>query len=195
MRKVLVTGGAGFIGSYLCQLLLARGDEVVAVDDLSTGDLRNLGEFRNHPRLEFMQGDLSDRQLVGEVLAGVNEVYHLAAAVGVALVVRCLEGHRQIPRVGLLARVPTADRGRPLLQRRRPRQTGAYGMVLPRFVEAARRGGPQIVHDDGQQTRCFAPVQEVVKAVIALMSTPLALGKIFNIGSDQPITIEALARE
>jgi UDP-glucose 4-epimerase len=76
-----------------------------------------------------------------------------------------------------------------------PRQSGAYGMVLPRFVEAALAGKPLVVHDDGQQTRCFAHVADVVSAVLALMQSPAALGRVFNIGSDQPVTILELARQ
>ena len=75
-----------------------------------------------------------------------------------------------------------------------PRQTGAYGMVLPRFVDAALAGGPLVVHDDGRQVRCFAHVSDVVRAVLALMETPQAVGRVFNIGSDQPIAILDLAR-
>jgi UDP-glucose 4-epimerase len=262
VKNVLVTGGAGFIGSFLSEALLARGDEVLVVDDLSTGNSQNLENVRNHPRLRFVQGDQSDSQLVREVLADVNEVYHLAAAVGVALVARqpietikrnivptdwllseLLRRHQSGQQVKFFLASTSEVYGKnpkpvwsedddivlgpttfsrwsygaskaidefmalgywreydlPIVVGRffnviGPRQSGAYGMVLPRFIEAARSGGLLIVHDDGQQTRCFAPVQEVVKAIIALMETSTAVGKIFNIGSDQPITIEALAQ-
>lgn len=262
VKNVLVTGGAGFIGSFLTEAILARGDEVLVVDDLSTGDSKNLEDVHNHPRLRFVRGDLSDSQLVREVLAGVDEVYHLAAAVGVALVARqpietikrnieptdwllseLLRRHQSGQQVKFFLASTSEVYGKnpkpvwsedddivlgpttfsrwsygaskaideflalgywreydlPIVVGRffnvvGPRQSGAYGMVLPRFVEAARSGGPLIVHDDGRQTRCFAPVQEVIKAVIALMETSTAVGKIFNIGSDQPITIEALAQ-
>ena len=262
VKNALVTGGAGFIGSHLVEMLLNAGRQVVVVDDLSTGQLDNLQPVRDHQQFEFVQGNLADAGLVRELLDGVQEVYHLAAAVGVALVAeRPIETIRRNiePTDWILAELarrhqegqavkfflastsevygknpratwreeddlvlgPTThsrwsygaskaiDEFLALGYWRQyklpvvvgrffnvvgPRQRGAYGMVLPRFIDAAKSGRPLIVHDDGKQIRCFAPVTVVVRAVVDLMSTPSAVGQVFNIGGDQPISIESLAR-
>lgn len=261
-KRVLVTGGAGFIGSHLTEALLARGDHVTVVDDESTGSAKNLDAVRGHERLTFVQGSVGERQLVEQVTAGVDEVYHLAAAVGVALIarkpmetierniyptellfsslkdrvqrgesVKCflastsevygknpkdtwaedddiVLGPTTKPRWSygaskaideFMGLAMWREYGLPVVIGRffnvvGPRQTGAYGMVLPRFVDAALAGKPLIIHDDGQQTRCFAHVQDVVQAVLALMTTPQAVGRVFNIGSDRPISILELAQ-
>ena len=263
MRRVLVTGGSGFIGSHLTEALLERGDRVTVVDDESTGAASNLAAVRSHEGLTYVQASVGEREVVEELTADVDEVYHLAAAVGVALIARkpmeTIERNiypTELVLSSLRARVqrgetvkcflastsevygknpkdtwsedddivlgPTTkprwsygaskaideflglatwrEYGLPVVIGRffnvvGPRQTGAYGMVLPRFVDAALAGQPLIVHDDGQQTRCFAHVQDVVNAVLALMETPEAVGKVFNIGSDQPISILDLANE
>lgn len=262
MTHVLVTGGAGFIGSHLTEALLARGDTVTVVDDESTGSAANLCTALGHERLTYVQGSVGDRELVDRLTADVDEVYHLAAAVGVALVasqpmqtierniyptemllsslrartlrgeaVKCflastsevygknpkdiwsedddlVFGPTTKPRWSygaskaideFLSLATSRECGLPVVIGRffnvvGPRQTGAYGMVLPRFVEAARTGKPLVVHDDGQQTRCFAHVHDVVKAVLQLMSTPEAVGNVYNVGSDQPISILDLAK-
>ncbi|MCA9119870.1 MAG: GDP-mannose 4,6-dehydratase [Planctomycetaceae bacterium] len=262
MKQVLVTGGSGFIGSHLTEALLARGDRVTVVDDESTGNVGNLATARQNTRLTYVQGSVGDESLVRELTNNVDEVYHLAAAVGVALIARapmetierniyptelilsCLRdriqrgeavkcflastsevygknpkdtwsedddlvfGSTTRPRwsygaskaidefMGLASH---REYGLPVVIGRffnvvGARQTGAYGMVLPRFVEAALTGRPLIVHDDGQQTRCFAHVDDVVSAVIALMETDTAVGRVFNIGSDDPISILGLAQ-
>jgi UDP-glucose 4-epimerase len=263
MARILVTGGAGFIGSHLVDHLLAGGDEVVVLDDLSTGRAENLAHISSHARLRMISGSIVDSQLVSQACEGVEEVYHLAAAVGVALVAsrpidaieRNIEPTRQLleelcrrralgqvvklflastsevygknpkaiwreeddlvfgpttkPRwsYGMskaideflaLGRAKTDNL--PVVVGRffnvvGPRQTGAYGMVLPRFVSAALANKPLMVHGDGSQTRCFAHVRDVVKAITTLMATPSAMGRVFNIGSDQPITILELARQ
>ena len=262
VAKVLVTGGAGFIGSHLTEALLQRGDEVVVVDDESTGRYENLSAVCNHPALTYVRGSIADEPLVHRVSAEVDEVYHLAAAVGVALIARqpieTIE--RNIyPTQLLLDKIcrrvargesvklflastsevygknpkPTWDEEDDLVfgatTRARwsygaskaideflalacwrqsqvpvvigrffnvvgPRQSGAYGMVLPRFVKSALAGQPIVVHDDGLQMRCFAHVQDVIRMVMALMSEPKALGRVFNIGSDQPVSILELAQ-
>ena len=260
-RRVLVTGGAGFIGSHLTEALLARGDEVVVIDDQSTGSAENLSQVADHPHLRLVNGSVGDPELLEEFTAGVDEVYHLAAAVGVALIarkpmetierniyptemllaklrarvqrgesVRCflastsevygknaketwaedddlVFGSTTRPRWSygaskaideFLALATAREYGLPVVIARffnvvGPRQTGAYGMVLPRFVEAALAGQPLVVHDDGQQVRCFAHVHDVIHAVLALMSTDDAVGRVFNVGSDQPVSILELA--
>jgi len=262
VKHCLVTGGAGFIGSHLTEALLARGDRVSVVDDESTGSIDNLAAVMDHPHFRYTKGTVADRDLVRRLVADVDEVYHLAAAVGVALIasapIRTIEtniyptglilaelGRRQ--EQGHTAKLflasssevygrnpkprwseeddlvfgPT-DRARwsygtskaideflalaywrqqrlPVVVGRLfnvvgPRQSGAYGMVLPRFVEAALAGGPLVVHDDGLQVRCFAHVWDVVRAIIGLMDREEAIGRVLNIGSDQPISILELAR-
>lgn len=262
MTHALVTGGAGFIGSHLCEALIAQGRTVTAIDDESTGNRQNLAHLEGHENFRFVSGTVADRDLIKSLLTEANEVYHLAAAVGVALIqeepIQTIE--RNIyPTELLLAEIAALrDAGQDLKmflastsevygknpkatwteeddlvfgsttrprwsygaskaideflalaywQQRKtptvigrffnvvgPRQTGAYGMVLPRFVEAALSGKGPTVHSDGGQIRCFAHVNDVVSAVIQLVDTPAAAGQVFNIGSDRPVTILELAQ-
>ena len=255
--RVLVTGGAGFIGSHLCERLLADGHEVVAVDDLSTGSTANLAVARSHRRFRFVRGSVLDARLTGRLVAKTDAVAHLAAAVGVLLIVESpvrtietnirgtevvLEAAARRRAVVLLAstsevygkssKVPFAEeddtvlgpttkgrwsyaasklvdeflalsywkeRGLPAVVARLfntvgPRQSGRYGMVLPRFVEQGLKGGPITVFGDGRQTRCFAHVEDVVGALAALLRNRRARGGVFNVGSDEEISIGALAR-
>ena len=262
MSHVLITGGAGFIGSHLAEALLARGDRVSVIDDESTGSAENLAGVRRNPRFHYTKGSVADADLVRETLDEVDEVYHLAAAVGVQLIasrpIYTIENNvyptglllaelQRLHAAGrrvkfflastsevygrnpkptwteeddlvfgpttrarwsygtskaideFLALAYSRQHGLPIVVGRMfnvvgPRQTGAYGMVLPRMVDAALSGGPVVVHDDGQQVRCFAHVQDVVAAIVALMGTPAAAGQVFNIGSDQPVAILDLAR-
>jgi UDP-glucose 4-epimerase len=262
MKQMLVTGGAGFIGSHLVEALLARGDSVTVVDDESTGRFENLAGVREHARLKIVRGSVSDAALLRSVLDGVEHIYHLAAAVGVALIAKeplqtierniyptqllldelCArhkagqsirfflastsEVYGKNPKPvwdeedDLVFGATTRPRwsygaskaidefltlacarqfGLPVVIARffnvvGPRQTGAYGMVLPRFVEAALAGRPLIVHDDGRQVRCFAHVADVVGAVVKLVDSDETLGRIFNVGSDQPVSILELAK-
>ena len=262
MKHCLVTGGAGFIGSHLAEALLERGDRVAVVDDESTGAVENLAAVMDHPRFDYTRGSVSDRELIRLLLEEVDEVYHLAAAVGVQLIaqspIRTIESniyptelildelgrrHRKGREVKLflasssevygrnpkprwneeddlvfgpttrsrwsygtskaidefLALAYWRERRLPVVVGRLfnvvgPRQTGAYGMVLPRLIEAALSGGPLVVHDDGRQTRCFAHVADVVRAILGLMEREEAVGRVFNIGSDRPISILELAR-
>lgn len=261
-RNVLVTGGAGFIGSYLTEQLLADGCQVTVIDDESTGRFANLDAVKSHAQLHVLRGSAGNLSLLEEVLPKVDEVYHLAAAVGVALIARepiqtiernifpthqllakLLELHQAGRTIKMflastsevygknpksiwneeddlvfgsttkprwsygvskavdefLALAHHRANGLPIVVGRffnvvGPRQTGAYGMVLPRFVDAAMMGRSLQVHDDGQQTRCFAHVRDVVSAVLRLMRTPEATGRVFNIGSDQPVSILELAK-
>ncbi|HMC11839.1 MAG TPA: GDP-mannose 4,6-dehydratase [Pirellulaceae bacterium] len=261
MARVLVTGGAGFIGSHLTEALLARGDQVLVIDDESTGRFENLAAVRQHSGLQLVRGSVGDAALVRSSLDDVSEVYHLAAAVGVALIAReplqtierniyptqllldelcrrhaagqslkfflastsevygknpkptwteeddLVFGPTTRPRWSygaskaideFLTLACARQFGLPVVVGRffnvvGPRQTGAYGMVLPRFVDAALAGEPLVVHDDGQQVRCFAHVKDIVAAVLALLRSPTAIGRVFNIGSDQPVSIRDLA--
>lgn len=255
-RRVLVTGGAGFIGSHLVRLLADRGDSVTVVDDLSTGSRGNLDQ-----RARFVHADVRDA--LGGVLAGesFDQIYHLAAVVGVKLVVddplNAIEvnvgrtsdvlrfaltaGRGGSPSKVLLTSSsevygkgtanpfseddnvvygPTTvsrwcygcskaideylalayhrQHGLPTVVVRLfntvgPGQIGDYGMVLPRFVRAALEGRAIEVYGDGTQTRCFCDVRDVVQAFPALLDQPQALGRVFNVGSDQPISIYDLA--
>ncbi len=262
MAYCVVTGGAGFIGSHLVEALLARGDRVLAVDDESTGSVQNLSGVLGHPRLAYLRASLMDPTVIEKITAEADQVYHLAAAVGVALIAadpvraietnilptawilralgrRCqqgqpvkfflasssevygknpqpiwTEGEEMVfgptsrPRWAygaskaideFLALAWHRQVGLPVVVGRffnvvGPRQSGAYGMVLPRFVEAALEGRPLVVHDDGQQIRSFAHVRDVVRAVLLLMDCPEAVGRAVNIGSDQPISIFELAQ-
>jgi UDP-glucose 4-epimerase len=261
VRKSLVTGGAGFIGSHLTEALLARGDCVTVVDDISTGALENLAAVLDHPQLTMIQGTVEDAELVSQVVAGQDHVYHLAAAVGVALIAKqpietiqrniqptqlilaeLQKRHEQGEEVRIFLASTSEVYGKnpkptwceeddlvlgattrprwsygaskaideflalacwrqyqlPVVVGRffnvvGPRQSGAYGMVLPRFVEAALAGNSLVVHDDGQQIRCFAHVEDVLRAVLALMESDAATGQVVNIGSDEPISILGLA--
>jgi UDP-glucose 4-epimerase len=253
---VLVTGGAGFIGSHLVERLLAEGESVVVLDDFSTGDLRNLQAVATHPRLNLIHGQVSGHPGLKELVAGCSFVFHLAAAVGVELVVnspiRTIETNLReteavlvaaaaggIPLLltstsevygkstrgefseedDLLIGAPTLgrwsyacsklmdeflalaymrERGLPVIVVRLfntvgPRQTGRYGMVLPRFVRSAVSGDPLRVYGDGEQSRCFCHVADTVEALRRLQGTPAARGEIINIGNNQPITIRNLA--
>jgi len=261
VKRILVTGGAGFIGSHLVDALLARGDTVAVVDDCSTGSLENLKSATNHPRFSFHRGSVANVELMRKLIAEVEEVFHLAAAVGVDLIntdpIRTIETNINPTETLLKLSRARHSAERPIklflastsevygknpkpswteeddlvlgpTSRPRwaygaskaidefltlaywrqhrlpsviarffnvvgPRQTGRYGMVLPRLVDRALSGQPPIVHDDGQQVRCFAHVADVVRAVLALMETPEAVGRVFNVGSDQPVSIRELA--
>jgi UDP-glucose 4-epimerase len=256
MHTSLVTGGAGFIGSHLVEALLAAGRRVVVIDDLSTGALANLERVRRHPHLQVVIDSIANEDRLAELIRRADDVYHLAAAVGVRLVLeepvrtvttnvgpteailRLLddrpkplflastsEVYGKNPKVPLaedddLVLGPTS-RGRwiyacskaldeylalgyyqrsglPVVIGRffnvvGPRQVGRYGMVLPRFVAQALAGGPLVVYDDGRQVRCFAHVADVVRGMLDLMACPAAVGRAFNLGSDEPVTIRALA--
>lgn len=257
-----MTGGAGFIGSHLTEKLLARGDDVIVVDDESTGRYENLAAVHDHPRLTYVRGSIGDEWLAHRVASEVDQVFHLAAAVGVALIARqpIQTIERNIYPTQLLldkirARVARGESVKLFLASTSevygknpkplwdedddlvfgattkarwsygaskaideflalacwrqsrvpvvigrffnvvgPRQSGAYGMVLPRFVKSALAGEPVVVHDDGHQVRCFAHVHDVVSAVMALMDEPSAVGRVFNIGSDFPVSILELAQ-
>ena len=253
----LLTGGAGFIGSHLADALLAQGDRVIVIDDLSTGRMENIAQLKGHARFEYTLDTVMNRQVMAELVDRSDFVYHLAAAVGVKLIVespvRTIETNVRGTEVvleiankkkkpviifstsevyGKSSKVPFSEeddlvmgattRGRwayacskaldeflaiayfhekklPVVVARLfntvgPRQTGRYGMVLPNFVKQALSGRPITVYGDGSQTRCFGYVRDVVWALTRLVSDERAYGQVFNIGSEEEISILELAR-
>ncbi len=254
--NVLVTGGAGFIGSHLVGQLLGNGHAVWVIDNLTTGCLENLSSYQGLSQFTFIRGDIRDAELVQLVIKDVDQVYHLAAAVGVQLIAKdpvwtiqtniggtecVLEKANRFGKKVFLAStsevygkseaVPFKEEddfvlgstafsrwsyacskaideflGQAYFEQYGlgvvigrffntvgPRQTGQYGMVVPRFVQSALKNDPIEIYGDGQQTRCFSYVGDIVDAVTRLMSCEEASGKVFNIGSDHEITIEQLA--
>ena len=254
--RVLVTGGAGFIGSHLSEVLLERGNEVWALDDLSTGRLENVATFQSHPRFRFLEGDVTDSSLVMGLVAQTDQVFHLAAAVGVKYVLEnplrslitnirgsevvleaCTQHGRRVVLFsssevyGKGVSVPFSENDDRVLgpthklrwsyacgkavdeclaqaywQQQQlpvtvvrcfntcgPRQTGAYGMVIPNMVVRALRGEPILVYGDGLQSRCFSAVHDVVRGVLMLADNPASIGEIYNIGTDEEITVLGLA--
>jgi UDP-glucose 4-epimerase len=255
--KIFMTGAAGFIGSHLVEHLLSNGHQVTGLDDLSTGTLNNLRSVADHPEFRLVQGSILDRDLVGKLTEGCDQVYHLAAAVG-AFVIRdrTLESLRTnihgtenvveaASRCGavLLAASTSEiygknakpglseedDRiiGSPLKSRWSyseakaideslidaycrerglkaviirffntvgPRQTGRYGMVIPRLTRQALAGEPLTVYGTGEQIRCFCHVHDVIPALTKLIATPEAYGRAVNLGNNEPTTINELAK-
>ncbi len=252
----LVTGGAGFIGSHLVERFLAEGARVTVVDDLSTGRRENLAAVRTDPRLELIEARVSDCASLLALAAAADAIVHLAAAVGVELVVRSpirtlrtnLDETEAVLAAAVGAAVPVLlastsevygksqreefredddlvigppylgrwsyacsklmdeflalacarERGLPVLIVRLfntvgPRQTGRYGMVLPRFIEAARAGRPLRVYGDGRQARCFCHVADTVEALTRLLRCPAARGQIVNVGGTEEVSIRTLA--
>ena len=256
-KRIVITGGAGFIGSHLAERLIGQGDHVSVLDDLSTGRRENSARFESSSAFAFHQGTVEDSRLVDQLVANCDAVYHLAAAVGVQLIVdRPIESirktvygtevvleaayrHRKPVLItsssevyGKGTRVPFGEdddvlmgstkhtrwcyayskgideflglayhrqHGLPvtivrLFNTVGPRQVGMYGMVLPRFAAAALGNRPLQVYGDGRQTRCFCHVADVADAMVRLMATPSAAGQVFNLGSDEEISINDLAK-
>jgi len=256
--KALITGGAGFIGSHLADRLVKLGHRVTVLDDLTTGRLENVEQLKGNPHFELVVGTVLNEYLVDKLTERNDVIFHLAAAVGVELIVKkpleslttnikgseivldmayryrrkilitstseiygkningpLKEGDDRILGSPLktrwsystakavdemLAYVYWKEKHVPTLIVRLfntvgPRQTGAYGMVMPRFVEHALKNKPLTVYGSGKQSRCFLHVQDVVTALIKLMEEPKAVGEVFNVGSQEEITIEKLAKE
>jgi UDP-glucose 4-epimerase len=252
----LITGGAGFIGSHLAEAILARGERVVVVDDLSTGSLDNLRGILGNPKLQFVRDDVRNTATMTTLVDHCDVIYHLAAAVGVQLIVDrpvhtietnihgsevMLDLASKFGRKILVAstsevygkntKVPFNESddttlgsttftrwayacskmvdeflalayheqyGLPAIICRffntvGPRQTGMYGMVVPRFVHCALAGESLNIYGTGKQSRCFTNVADVIGAIITLVECPQAVGQVVNIGNAESITIEELA--
>lgn len=254
--KCLITGGAGFIGSHLADKLTGAGNYVVALDNLSTGRYENIAHLSGNGNFKIVVGSILDEKIVDKLVDEADVVFHLAAAVGVDLIVkRPLESmttnikgsemvleaayryHKKILIAStseiygknvngplkeeddrilgsplksrwsystakaideILAYIYCKEKGLPTIIVRLfntvgPRQTGAYGMVIPRFVAQALENKDITVFGDGKQSRCFLHVGDVADALSKLMNTPAAVGEVFNIGSQEEITITGLA--
>ena len=254
--RVLITGGAGFVGSHLSEALLERGDEVFILDNLSTGSIDNVVHLKGNPRFHYTIDTVSNEPVLAELIDRCDIVVHLAAAVGVKLIVEqpvhtietnvhgtevVLKHANKKKKLVLIASTsevygksadvpfredadlvlgPTVkhrwayacskmideflalaywkERKLPVIVVRLfntvgPRQTGQYGMVIPNFVRQALAGQPITVFGDGRQSRSFTYVGDVVKAMVALIDEPRAVGQVFNIGNRNEITIGDLA--
>ena len=255
--KALITGGAGFIGSHLAEELLNRGDMVYVIDDLSTGRLENIEHLMDSPRFNIAVETILNETVMDRLVSECDIIYHLAAAVGVELIVnkpvevieRNILGTEMVLKLasrylksvvitstseiyGKSDKVPFNENDDRVLgpttksrwsyssskaideflalayyKEKKldvvvvrlfntvgPRQTGQYGMVIPRFVVQALKGEPITVYGDGKQMRCFAYVKDVVEAIINLAHHKEAFGEIFNVGNDEPVTILELAQ-
>jgi UDP-glucose 4-epimerase len=256
--RVLITGGAGFVGSHLAEALLERGDEVFVIDDLSTGSIDNITHLKSHPKFHYTIDTITNEPVLAELLDRCDTIVHLAAAVGVKLIVeapvRTIETNVHGTEVVLklankkkklvliastsevygkstsvpfredadLVLGPTSkhrwayacskmideflalaywkERKLPVIVVRLfntvgPRQTGQYGMVVPSFVRQALTGQPITVFGDGSQSRSFTYVGDVVRAMVALINEPKAIGQVFNIGNGAEISIVDLAEK
>jgi UDP-glucose 4-epimerase len=254
--RILITGGAGFIGSHLAEAYLQRGDAVSVIDDLSTGSIDNIQHLKKHPRFDYTIDNVRNAPVLAELVDRADVVVHLAAAVGVNLIVespvRTIETNVRGTEVvldvankkkktvliastsevyGLSDRVPFREDGNlvmgattkgrwsyacskaideflalaywrekklptiivRLFNTVGPRQTGQYGMVIPRLVKQALSDRPITVFGDGNQTRCFCHVSDVVGALMRLVDEPRAVGEVFNIGSTEEVSILELA--
>ncbi len=258
IMKILITGGAGFIGSHLAERLLGDGHEVFAIDNLSTGSLANIDSFKDNHKFHFSIGSILNRELMDKLISQCDQVYHLAAAVGVKYIIEnpllslktnivgtdnVLELCNKYKAKALITstseiygkseKVPFSEQDNRLLGSTHisrwgyscskaideflalafyrekklpvvivrcfntvgPRQTGQYGMVLPKFVKAALLDQPIVVYGSGKQTRCFADVSDVVGAFVKLMNTAECEGEVFNVGTTESISIDDLAQK
>jgi UDP-glucose 4-epimerase len=256
--KILITGGAGFVGSHLADKLISQGHEITVIDDLSTGRYANVAHLEDTERFRLIIDTVLNEKLMEELIRETDHVYHMASAVGVKLImdhpVKTIETifrgtdvvltfcSRYRKRVlipstsevyGKGASVPfredddlltgATDKHRwayacaktldeflalahyketrlPVVVVRLfntvgPRQTGQYGMVVPRFVHSAIRNEPIIVHGDGTQSRCFGHVHDVVEGLTSLLDNPACFGQVINLGNDQETSILQLAQK
>ena len=253
----MITGGAGFIGSHLSDAYIDRGDEVFVIDDLSTGSIENIAHLKSHPRFRYTIDSVTNQPVLAELVDQCDVIFHLAAAVGVKLIVespvRTIEtnvhgtevvlslANKKKKKVliastsevyGLSTEVPFREDGSlvmgattkgrwsyacskaideflalaywrekklptivvRLFNTVGPRQTGQYGMVIPTFVKQSLSGRQITVYGDGRQSRCFGYVGDIIGALIKLMDHPDSVGQVFNIGSNEEVTILELAK-
>jgi len=262
MMKNLITGGAGFIGSHLAEELLRRGEEVTVIDNLATGRMKNIAHLEKHPKFSCHINTIMNRRLMAKLIKQNDEIYHLAAAVGVKYIIdnplksirTNINGTEIVldlayslgkKKVILASTSEVYGKNRPgkstfsenddrvlgptttsrwsysctkavdeflalaywhekrmpvviirFFNTCGPRQTGRYGMVVPRFIKQAISGDPITIYDDGKQSRCFTDISDAVKATILLSRNPKAIGGVFNIGNpENSITINALAKK
>lgn len=256
--RALITGGAGFIGSHLAEALLKQDHRVTVIDNLSTGRFENIAHLTQHPRFHFAIDTITNEVVMDRLVSECDVIFHLAAAVGVELIVRDpvnvietnILGTHAVLKVANRYRKPVLiastseiygknnqmpfredddrllgpttkarwsystskavdeflglayfkQKGLPvtifrLFNTVGPRQSGRYGMVIPRFVQQALTGQPITVYGDGRQSRCFCDVADVVRAIIGLAEEPGAVGQVFNVGSTHEITILDLANK
>ena len=256
--KYLITGGAGFIGSHLAEKLLSTNHHVSIIDNLSTGSIANIEHLKANPKFSYVIDDMANESLLAELIDACDTVYHLAAAVGVKLIVErpaetietniygtqlvlkhaVKKGRKVIfastsEVYGKSAKIPfmedddmvlgattkarwsyaaskavdeflvlsyVKEKGLPavivrLFNTVGPRQVRHYGMVIPTFIAQARMGSPITVFGDGEQSRCFCYVGDVISGLIALAECKEAEGQVFNLGSNQEITINRLAEK
>lgn len=256
--KILITGGAGFIGSHLADKLLAEGNDITVIDDLSTGRYSNIEHLEDHDNFRLIIDTVLDLKLMEDLVSETDRVYHMASAVGVRLIMdqpvktietifhgtdvvlgRCARYRKRvlIPSTSevygkgisipfreeddlltgatdkhrwayacaktldeFLALAHYKETRLPVVVARLfntvgPRQTGQYGMVVPRFVQAALKNEPIEVHGDGTQSRCFGHIADVVEGLTAMMENRACFGQVINMGSDAEVTINALAEK
>lgn len=254
--KYLITGGAGFIGSHLSESILKQNDEVWVIDNLSTGSINNIEHLKSHQKFHYTIDSVFNEPLLAELIDNCDIIFHLAAAVGVRLIIESpvntietnIAGTESVLKLankkkktvliasssevyGKSSKIPFnedddmilgptvksrwsyacskaideflalaywREKKLPTIVTRLfntvgPRQSGRYGMVIPRFVQQALAGEPITVYGSGKQSRCFTDVSDVVSGLLKLVNHPKAIGEVFNIGSDQEITIETLA--
>ena len=255
-QRVLITGGAGFIGSHLSEYLLKQGHHVTILDDLSTGRYTNIAPLEGHERISLIIDSVLNEPLTEELIRGSDRVFHLASAVGVKLIMEqpvktietifggtdvvlsCCARYRKRVLITSTSEVygkgvmmpfredhdmlmGTTSRHRwayacakaldeflalahwkesrlpvavvRLFNTTGPRQTGQYGMVVPRFVQAALAQEALVVHGDGEQSRCFAHVSDVAEILAEILEVPACFGQVINLGNDEEITINQLA--
>lgn len=256
-KKILITGGAGFIGSHLAEKLLRKGQEIFVIDNLSTGRLENIAHLKGNRNFHFIEGSVLDEKLMAEIIRKIDQIYHLAAVVGVKLIlgrplyslltnikgteIVLREAAKKKIKVLITSSSEVCGKGNKLPFREEddriygsvyndrwvyafskgvdeflglaywrekklpviivrlfnvigPRQTGFYGMVVPTFIQQALQGKPITVFGDGEQTRCFADIDDVTRALIELMETGKGVGEVINLGSDREISINRLAK-
>ena len=256
--NILITGGAGFIGSHLCESLITEGHRITIIDNLSTGKFSNISHLQTNSNFHYVLGTILDRSIIEGLIAEADEIYHLAAAVGVEYIINnpllslktniigtenVLEfankykkkvliastseiygksekipfkenddrvlGSTHITRWGyscskaideFIALAYYKEKKLPVIIVRffntvGPRQSGQYGMVVPKFVKNALLNHPITIHGTGKQSRCFVDVADVVEGIKTLMKEPKAIGQIFNIGNTEEICIEDLAKK